>query len=347
MEEKELSDIVNNSLPKAGFRTKLSKGLLYTIIGLTGIGVALGFTGCPSPTGGNGGGGGGNILYSVDVSPKSGRPGTDVTFTADGEIETADVINLDPDGAAGPIPVVNIPINPGDTTKTHVETFNNDGTWTPEAYLDSDPTVVYGDDITITGLYGPASGINTSNLGIMSGGVTGSFYTPGDHDAESYKVFASYFDHDLESLIAAGDAAEEDEVDVTGSGPYYFNVDGFDPYSELFLYFVPMNNEPTPEPVYSEGAKVAVLTSGNPEIGHIINVSLTGPNAPAAGTPVEFRDKYDDARYSTTVTAAQKVQGIAQQLPDGMELHMYFGGVDSGTMIYDDMGTYNPTVDFP
>jgi hypothetical protein len=353
-------------------------------------------------------------------------PGEDVEFTANIDFIDGvgtDTLHVDPDGRSNPLPAVqkSISVN-GPATLDEVVSANmpNEGTFTPEAMLESDGNWVSGNTITVSssmtdttpptiGLsidsytqdlgeqftvrgnasdpesgigsmeyslnggawqsytngsdldltlnsrgdhtlsfkatngnsletiedyvinvvnYKPVESISTDNSGAM-GTIDGSFYNPADSDTSEVKVYASYFNSDLETLLTNGDATLVDTVSVTGAGNYDFDVeqaDGLQENATVHLYFAPEDRADKAE-------QATEITAGMPNRFFNYLVTFTGETL-ADGTQVDFKDKYGNV-IETKGTASNMVGGLMQNVADDVELYVEVQGhgqVDSFTV---------------
>jgi hypothetical protein len=91
-----------------------------------------------------------NLISLVEASDTSVSEGQDVDITVNHSLYGPDTLNIDPDGAAGPLPTSTHPVDNGSSNTTVNATFDSEGSFTPEAWLDSDGIKKYGPTIIVS-----------------------------------------------------------------------------------------------------------------------------------------------------------------------------------------------------
>lgn len=337
------------------YHSRKKIGLVSSLVGISLYVASLGLLGSCTNTGNGGGDEDGDnpqqagTITELVASPSSVEPGQDVTFTAtiDYNQGGTDTLEVDPDGPGPMDPLTktfDVPYGGASgLEKTVTGSYPDEGTYTPEAIVHSNPGLPeYGNDVDVSNPplnYESVESIVLENDS-GSGELSGNFYNPAGSEATKVKIYASFFDHDIETLLANGDAQEVVELPVSEGQDYDFNVTGLDPNATTTLYFVPGTDT---EESYADSAKDTEISSGMPEVGNTYNLQFTGTSLPD-GTTVSFLDKYGAVR-ETVDTIDNMVAGLINEVAEDQVLDIAvdgYGVVDD--MTYNNMSSYNNSI---
>ena len=157
-------------------------------------------------------------ITSVSSSTNNATEGASITVSANYDGNIDNVLHIDPDGD-GALPSTSFNISSGSGTKSVTAQFNTPGTYTPEAWLDSDGASVTGNNITINEIIGEIPTINL-RFGSLAGGSDANYNV---YAGEYFDIYLDANDDVDVSKILVYDAALEIYRDIFSNSVINFD----------------------------------------------------------------------------------------------------------------------------
>ncbi len=202
--------------------------------------IILLLTGCPGSSGGGGGSSSAHEVTSVTSSKTYADVGETLKTTANFETDENDILWIDPDGSSGSISPSSFNVSAEVGSRSVDSVFSNIGTYTPEAWFDSDGVVKLGSPVTIEDFdsiptmnlrFGSISGGSESNYNVFAGEQFDVFLDANDDGSVSSielydEVAAAYYSVYDGALFNLSNGVSAESILDSVSGKYFLRFYG-------------------------------------------------------------------------------------------------------------------------